>query len=767
MKRTILLSLVTLVCLGLYSQTVTYTIQTGNFNSTSTIHTNANYFAGAYNNNATEVGLYANGSGAGYTGDPGVSCFQTFTDDGTITGNARPLAVGDQFQITCYVANSSSFFASSSAGISFNENTTYSGFSDYNTNQRIKFQINQGGNWFPAASSNGLGYATPGQDVTFTFKLTSTKSANLIISSVNGATTYDMELNNSPTSSSPITSFAIWNQTSGGSNDMYWKNGSLSSTGTVEVGGNDNTTTIAGVISDGIPANSTTGTVTNSLTKSGTGTITLSANNTYTGTTSVDAGTLKLQGDLASSTITVASGATLQIDGAVEVNSIVNNGEVVVLSGSDLKINGTYSGTGTFTMERGITNDNGWHLLSSPVSNQTIIGSTFVPSGSPLPTTFDFYSFDESVSDLPWINIRSGDNTPNGSFDAQFVDAKGYLVAYSASYGTTTFEFTGDINTGTVTTQTLTYSNQDGANLIGNPYPSSIDWSSADKSLFADVYAYVYNEAKSGGAGYEEVTGTIAPNQGFFVLRNSGVSDGTFDFTTALQTTGGSFLKTAFANELILKVSNEEFYDETSVVLNSQSNENRDKYDAVKFFSYDTRVPQMYTSTNDGVKTAINSINEISETLSIPLNVNVNSETICNLSIANVSGVFIDQIILIEDLKTAVIFNLSEIVNYAFNASPTDDPNRFVVHFSAVGTEEINNNELINVWSKGNEITILNNSNSKGDISIMNITGQIMSRFDLSGNQKQKLKFDATTGIYIVNIKTNDGSSISKKVIIN
>lgn len=103
-------------------------------------------------------------------------------------------------------------------------------------------------------------------------------------------------------------------------------------------GDNSNTLTISGIVSGSggflLQQNST---------------VILSANNTYNGTTSVNAGTLKLQGDLASSTITVASGATLQIDGTLSVNSIVNNGTVELLTGSDLTINGDFTDNGTFT----------------------------------------------------------------------------------------------------------------------------------------------------------------------------------------------------------------------------------------------------------------------------------------------------------------------------------------------------------------------------------------------------------------------------------
>jgi alginate O-acetyltransferase complex protein AlgI len=50
------------------------------------------------------------------------------------------------------------------------------------------------------------------------------------------------------------------------------------------------------------------------------------------------------------------------------------------------------------------------------------------------------------------------------------------ILAYT--YGTNAFDFSGTLNTGDIATPMLTYSGsaQKGANLIGNPYPSSINW---------------------------------------------------------------------------------------------------------------------------------------------------------------------------------------------------------------------------------------------------------------------------------------------------
>ena len=216
-KHRILFGIIALSFSSSSAGQVTYTMQTSNFNATQTVTPSGTY-AGAYNNGGGEVATYANGSG----NTPGVAIFKTFTDDGSTTGNSRALNVGDRFSITAYVGNSTSFWDNSNAGISFNNGSSNSNFSDYNSGQRLKMQINKSDNWFPAGQSSGAGYAAPGEDVTFTFTLTSSNTVNVEIDRANtspqtGATTSELELSGSGT----IQSFSIWNQASGGSNNMF------------------------------------------------------------------------------------------------------------------------------------------------------------------------------------------------------------------------------------------------------------------------------------------------------------------------------------------------------------------------------------------------------------------------------------------------------------------------------------------------------------------------------------------------------------------
>ena len=105
--------------------------------------------------------------------------------------------------------------------------------------------------------------------------------------------------------------------------------GSIEGAGTIAlssqnlaVGGNNLSTTFAGVLQDGGLGGGTGG----SLTKTGTGTLTLAGSNTYTGATNINSGVLIVNGFIGSSSLTtVNNGAVLSGTGTVG-NTQINSG---------------------------------------------------------------------------------------------------------------------------------------------------------------------------------------------------------------------------------------------------------------------------------------------------------------------------------------------------------------------------------------------------------------------------------------------------------
>ena len=155
--------------------------------------------------------------------------------------------------------------------------------------------------------------------------------------------------------------------------------GSLSGTGTVVNGGltnatltvgqNNTSSVFSGVLEDGPAA-------TLALTKVGTGALTLTGTNTYTGPTTVDAGTLVVDGSIASAETVVNPGGVLGGTGLIEGN-VVNNG--IVSPGNPigtLTISGNYvqNSTGTLRIGVGGTAPGQFGLLA--ISGHATLGGT-------------------------------------------------------------------------------------------------------------------------------------------------------------------------------------------------------------------------------------------------------------------------------------------------------------------------------------------------------------------------------------------------------
>jgi autotransporter-associated beta strand protein len=142
-------------------------------------------------------------------------------------------------------------------------------------------------------------------------------------------------------------------------------------TATWAVGGLNTNATYAGWIKDGTSPSNT------AVSKIGDGIWTLSGSCSYTGPTNVLGGTLRITGSGANSTsLNVASGATLEVDGSLTVNGpIVNNGTVRLIGSAVLLSTGTFTNYGALDV---ITSTRG--LPGNLVNLGTIIDVTAVQS---------------------------------------------------------------------------------------------------------------------------------------------------------------------------------------------------------------------------------------------------------------------------------------------------------------------------------------------------------------------------------------------------
>ena len=387
-------------------------------------------------------------------------------------------------------------------------------------------------------------------------------------------------------------------------------------------------------------------------------------------------------------------------------NLTVNSGgSLTVQSGGSLITNGTITNNGTINLQKTIS-DGQYHLVSSPIANAT--ANTFL--GEYLQT------WDEPTA--TWSNIED----PLTSL----VVAKGYSL-WGVAKGDHTYTFTGTPNTGNqsiaITHTEVTGVGYDGANLLGNPYPSAIDWDNLNETYGA-VYFYngtAYVSWNAGGDGSQY----IPPMQAFFIVTPA---SGTFSLTNSSRTHTGAtgFYKSGnektIENGLILQASNGLYNDELYLLFNEEASPDFELVrDAWKFTSSAAGLSQIWSVCSDGNL----SIDVRPDQETIQLGFSNDQSGTYNISLKEMAGI---SKATLEDTKLNIFHNLQN-GKYEFTWDKNDTETRFKLHLNTVGIEETPVSG--NLWISGNTLYINapKLSGQSGLIEVYNASGQkLMSK---------------------------------------
>ncbi|MEI6555709.1 MAG: T9SS type A sorting domain-containing protein [Paludibacter sp.] len=447
--------------------------------------------------------------------------------------------------------------------------------------------------------------------------------------------------------------------------------------------------------------------------------------------------------------------------------ALTNDGAINLLSDATgtatILTPASISGSGTSTVQQYLTTGRNWYV-SSPVSGAT--AAVFNPAG----LSNILYSYDETHgSSAPWPAIT---NNATG-----LTVMKGY-VANMASSGVVTFS--GTLNTGAQEIGLTQTSGQvkNGFNLVGNPYPSYLDWSSITKTNMlttmwyrtktsGDVYTFdTYNAsgniATSNGA--KAVTNLIPPMQAFWVHVQTGFASSTLSVTNNQRAHADNSSNTFKAKAsletqpvLRLQVSNGTNSDQALVYFNATASNGFDSYDSPKLSNESASMPEIYTLAGSE-QLVINGVNDATElalgfTTGEANNFSIKASQFANFA----SGT---QIILRDNL-----LNYEQdltLADYNFYSDVTaNNETRFTVLFKAPSVATgINPNSNANVWiSLANNQIVVNGASAGTSVAVYNAVGQkIMS--DMT-----QLKKSLATGVYMVTV-TNAGKSVTQKVII-
>jgi len=452
--------------------------------------------------------------------------------------------------------------------------------------------------------------------------------------------------------------------------------------------------------------------------------------NAYHNVTVTSGGTVVIGADAICNSLNIANGGQLTLDAG---KTLTDNGNFTIASGGSFIQNGTLAVTGTTTVKSDIV-ANEWHLISAPISD----AQSGMFDGKFLQT------HTESTNEYSDIKTT----------DVPLVPMKGYAVWNASGF---TANYVGTLNTGTQSIATT--KDGEGWNLVGNPYPSAIDWNAASGWTKTNLNATTYLHVNSSTwATWNGATGTnggsqyIAPGQGFFV---EATGAGTLAMTDAVRVHNPvSFFKNTVNNLVRLQVSGNGYTDDAVVYFVPEASAEFDgQYDAHKLFGDVAEAAQIYTLGSSPL-----AINALPETNSVPVGIHAGASGTYTIAATEVNDI---QAITLKDNQTGISTNL--LVNsYSFSFTPGENEQRFTLYFSPLSINEVEN-PLASIYSNQNTLYVDLKSLSKGDIYVYNLAGQLVT--SASANQGINMIRLTNTGNYIVKVITPK-TTLVKKVFI-
>ncbi|TVQ81130.1 MAG: T9SS C-terminal target domain-containing protein [Flavobacteriales bacterium] len=488
--------------------------------------------------------------------------------------------------------------------------------------------------------------------------------------------------------------------------------------------------------------------------------------------------------------VIVQPGKSIELEGSIVHNSSENielradatNGY------SMLKNSGPYSGSGTGRVMQQQNLNAGWIMIAAPMTNTTagFFGDVGATGPGHTVNTQNLFSWDGSN----YVNVVDNNST--------ITPGRGYF-GFVGQYGfrgtVGVHDFTGVPNLSVSPSLNFATAGNDvviegdptateGWNLIANPFTCALDFSLLTRTNVDNAF-YVFNNSKSGGAGYESYASggishpEIAPLQSFWVKASAASpSLGTLSMATHGTTSASpNHLRTVSFDRLVLRthVAQDTAINDYTVVSFVDDNTTMGydgAWDAYKMANTGS-IPNIYSTHSDGAAMAINAIPYgpgYSDKMTVPISFRASQQGESFRISFDDSYMLNTYAVYLED-KLEKTFTDLNAQDYSF-VNDTSMSARFVLHFRA-GALSIDEPESLSRTNTGLHAWIFAgqahiNSRIAGDVQL--------SVFDMSGKQLQSgqmnvsaggryewpLRQDLAAGVYLLRIHTSLGTQSIK-----
>lgn len=496
--------------------------------------------------------------------------------------------------------------------------------------------------------------------------------------------------------------------------------------------------------------------------------------------------------------ITISSGSTTTINssghslqGTLLSNGTLNaSGNITLLStaAKTALIDGSGSGivNGNITMQRYLPSGFGYKYVSSPFQS-AVVGE--FSDDMDLTATFPtFYYYDETQNNTGWISYVNAASTLN--------PMRGYAANFGSDLLSKIIDVSGEVNNGSMQVNLFnnnkTYTK--GFNLVGNPYPSPIDWDAAsgwDKINIDDAVYYfdagntnqykgTYSSYVNGVSSNGIANNIISSMQGFFVH----VSDGaypvsaTLGFSNAIRINNlnPSFHKSNIRNDIPLIRIAASYKDypagvDPSVVyfVDESSVRFENKWDALKIMNTDDYVPNIYIVSSNNAKQSIAAMPYPEDDLTlIPLGVLSKRKAWMRLFLKETINIPEDVFLYLYDVKTGYhpLRDQQECLVYL---DSNEYKGRFYLVFSKKDIQYIpEESDMFYAYTSNAKLFVYlsNQVALESNLYVRNLLGQVVFNKKISGLGYHEIDLNLNTGIYIIQLESNN-NKYSKKVFVS
>lgn len=460
--------------------------------------------------------------------------------------------------------------------------------------------------------------------------------------------------------------------------------------------------------------------------------------------------------------------------------------QTALISGS-----GNGSVTGDVNIQRFLVPAFGYKYFSSPITGATVGDfQPFMTLKDPVTNFPHFYRYQEDRKDGLGNDLSGWEayNDPTNLLNP----LEGYALNLGTAGGPVTISISGLVNDGpqsrTLTNHNGTYTG--GFHLVGNPYPSPIDWNSAvwtkdniDDAIYfftastTDPYTGTYQSyVKNGVSTDGKTTGIIPSMQGFFVHVSDGATQGTLGVSNEVRIHDltQEFHKSSQQKNIpLIRITagfEGQSSDPTVLYLDPNASEGFDsRLDAYKLMNTNPDVPSFYSLSTKGEELSINAIGALQsqEVIRIPLGYQALKPGKLTLRLQDLE-LPSDIYVYLVDLEKNAYTDLLKERSYSTPVIKGSINGRFQIVFSskAISDPEKILNTPMSVYGNKEKITVLLNHvpETGSEITISSLSGQVLKTIRTT-SAKVEIEGVKSAGVYIISLRSGETRAF-KKILI-